>query len=358
CRFWLDEYRLDGFRFDGVTSMLYLHHGLSKAFSSYTDYFNETVDEDALIYLALANRVIHNVRPEAVTIAEDVSGMPGLASSTNMGGIGFDFRLAMGIPDYWIRLIKDVKDENWPMGQLWFELINRRKGEKTISYAESHDQALVGDQTIIFRLIGHHMYDHMKVSDDDLIVDRGVSLHKLIRLMTIASADRGYLNFMGNEFGHPEWIDFPREKNNWSYKYARRQWSLADDPALKYHFLALFDRDMIALIIKYGILEENVPSLLLDHDADKVIAFFRSGCVFVFNFHPVNSYTDYRFEASSGEYVMIFNTDDSRYGGHGRLAGDQRHFTLSESAWDNQRSVLSLYLPSRTGLILKKDGLK
>ena len=354
CRFWLDEYRLDGFRFDGVTSMLYLHHGLEKAFASYDDYFDDSVDEDALVYLALANRVIHSVRPDAVTIAEDVSGMPGLAVSETRGGLGFDYRFAMGIPDCWIRLTKDVRDEDWPMGHLWFELTNRRQGEKTISYAESHDQALVGDQTIIFRLIGNTMYDHMHADDDHLAVDRGISLHKLIRLITLTSADGGYLNFMGNEFGHPEWIDFPREGNNWSFTYARRQWSLADDPALKYHYLARFDRDMIALVRKYGMLGGDEPSLLLEHDIDKIIAFFRAGCVFVFNFHPANSYTDYRFEAPPGKYTMIFNTDDPEYAGHGRLASGQRHFTLAESAGEVRQNFLSLYLPSRSGLILQR----
>jgi 1,4-alpha-glucan branching enzyme len=232
CRFWLDEYHVDGFRFDGVTSMLYTHHGLEKAFLSYDDYFDPAVDEDALTYLWLANTMVHTLRPDAVSIAEDISGMPGLAIPAKSGGVGFDFRFAMGTPDYWIRLIKDTRDEAWPMDSLWYELTNRRPGEKTISYAESHDQALVGDQTLCFRLMGPYMYDHMHVDDDHLVVARGMALHKLIRLITLATAGNGYLNFMGNEFGHPEWIDFPREGNNWSYHYARRLWHLVDDPQL------------------------------------------------------------------------------------------------------------------------------
>ncbi len=260
CRFWLDEYHLDGFRFDGVTSMLYLHHGLEKAFTSYDDYFDASVDEDALVYLALANRLIHDIKPDAITIAEDVSGMPGLAVPDQDGGIGFDYRFAMGIPDYWIRLIKEVPDEEWPMGSLWQELVNRRSDEKTISYAESHDQALVGDQTLIFRLIGPAMYDHMRVSDDHMAVDRGMALHKMIRLITLATAGCGYMNFMGNEFGHPEWIDFPRQGNNWSYQYARRQWHLMDDMDLKYHLLAAFDRDMIALAKEHVFLSHQTRS--------------------------------------------------------------------------------------------------
>ncbi|MFH1885684.1 MAG: alpha-amylase family glycosyl hydrolase, partial [Pseudomonadota bacterium] len=237
CRFWLDEYRVDGFRFDGVTSMLYLHHGMNKAFTSYQDYFDGSVDEDAQAYLSLANQLVHAVRPDAMTVAEDVSGMPGLALPVDQGGVGFDFRYSMGVPDYWIKLTKDTRDEDWSVGHLWYELTNQRADEKTISYAESHDQALVGDQTVLMRLAGEKAYSHMSTDDPDLGADRATALHKCIRLVTLATAQSGYLNFMGNEFGHPEWIDFPREGIHWSYHYSRRQWSLADNPGLKYHFL-------------------------------------------------------------------------------------------------------------------------
>ena len=319
CRYWLDEFHFDGFRFDGVTSMLYLDHGLKRVFTSYNDYFNSNVDEDALTYLALANRVIHNVQPDAVTIAEDVSGMPGLAVSQSEGGYGFNYRFAMGVPDYWIHLIKDFKDEDWPTGHLWFELTNRRPDEKTISYAESHDQALVGDQTLIFRLIGEDMYHHMGIDDDNLKVARGIALHKMIRLITLGTASNGYLNFMGNEFGHPDWIDFPREGNNWSFKYARRQWYLADDVHLKYHLLARFDRDMIALAKKQHLLEASIPQLLHEDSTKKVIIFKRADLIFAFNFNPCQSFTDYRFEAPPGKYMMILDCDAPKYGGHGRL---------------------------------------
>ena len=355
CRFWLDEYRLDGFRFDGVTSMLYLHHGMGKAFVSYDDYFGKDVDEDALVYLTLANELIHDINPHAVTIAEDVSGMPGLAAPIRNGGCGFDYRFAMGIPDLWVRLAKDLPDEEWPTGHLWHELNNRRKEEKTISYAESHDQALVGDQTLLFRLAGNAMYRHMRISDENILVDRGMALHKMIRLITLSTAGNGYLNFMGNEFGHPEWIDFPREGNNWSYRYARRQWHLIDDPNLKYPLLAHFDRDMIRLAGKYHLFESSETVLLREHFADKVIVFLRGDLLFAFNFHPLASFADYRFEAPLGEYRMILNTDEKQYGGHGRLAQDQRHITLPEKSEAKQRRLLNLYLPSRTGLVLEKE---
>ncbi len=354
CRFWLDEYRFDGFRFDGITSMLYLHHGLSKPFTSYDDYFDASVDEDALTYLGLANKVIHAIRPDAVTIAEDISGMPGLAVSSSSGGIGFDYRFAMGISDNWIRLVKDVPDDHWHMAHLWFELNNRRQDEKTISYAESHDQALVGDKTLIFRLIDSDMYDCMSLGCENLRVDRGMALHKLIRFITLSTADSGYLNFMGNEFGHPEWIDFPRNGNNWSLKYARRQWHLLDDTNLKYRFLADFDKGMISLAKRFKLLDSPDAHLLYEHNDNKVIAFRRAGLIFVFNFHPVRSYTDYCFEAPSGEYRMIFNSDAPEYGGHSRLIPDQHHLTLHDTSREYSRNRLCLYIPNRTAIVLQQ----
>ena len=353
CRFWLDEYRFDGFRFDGITSMLYRHHGINKAFTRYDDYFDDSVDEDALAYLAMANRLIHTLRPDAATIAEDVSGMPGLAAPAQTGGFGFDYRFAMGIADNWIKLIKEVPDEDWPLGHLWHELTNRRTEEKTISYAESHDQALVGDQSLIFRLIGADMYDHMRSGDENLRVDRGMALHKMIRLITLATAGAGYLNFMGNEFGHPEWIDFPREGNNWSYAHARRQWHLVDNPKLKYHLLARFDRDMIAMTQKFNLLQTHGPRLYHEHDANKILIFERAGLLFAFNFHPTRSYTDYRFEAPAGSYRLLLDSDAAGYGGHGRLAAHEQHITAADCTTGQTRHLLSLYLPTRTALILQ-----
>ncbi len=353
CRFWLDEYRFDGFRFDGVTSMLYSHHGLGRAFTSYEYYYDDTVDEDALIYLGLANKVIHDLRPDAVTIAEDISGMPGLAVRREEGGFGFDYRLAMGVPDYWIRLVKEVPDEDWPLENLWYELTNRRTEEKTIGYAESHDQALVGDKTLIFRLIDLQMYHHMRIGDTDMNVDRGIALHKLIRFITLTTAGNGYLNFMGNEFGHPEWVDFPREGNAWSYHYARRQWHLVDDPDLKYRFLDLFDREMIALAKRFRILESQEIELLHEHSDDKVLVFRRAGLLFVFNLHPTKSYVDYRFEAAPGKYGMIFDSDAPTYGGQGRLHPGQSHLTLFDVSKNGSRHFLSLYIPTRTAIVLQ-----
>ena len=354
CRYWLDEFRFDGFRFDGVTSMIYLEHGLKRVFTSYNDYFDGSVDEEALTYLALANRVIHDIRPDAMTIAEDVSGMPGLAVPQSKGGFGFDYRFAMGVPDYWIRLIKDYKDEDWPSSHLWFELTNHRTNEKTISYAESHDQALVGDQTLIFRLIGEDMYPHMGIDDENAKVARGMALHKMIRLITLSTASNGYLNFMGNEFGHPDWIDFPREGNNWSFKHAHRQWHLADDKQLKYQLLSRFDRDMIALAKTHHLLETPIQQLLNEDSTKKVIIFKRADLIFAFNFNPHQSFTDYRFEAPPGKYRMTLDSDAPKYGGHNRLDAQQAHFTIYNDVEGKSQNILSLYLPARSAFVLTR----
>jgi 1,4-alpha-glucan branching enzyme len=355
CRFWLEEYRFDGFRFDGITSMLYLDHGLGKAFTSYDDYFSGNVDEDAVAYLTLANELIHDLNPQAVTVAEDISGLPGLALPVDQGGVGFDYRFAMGIADHWIRLTKDMPDEGWHPGHIWHELTNRRPHEKTISYAECHDQALVGDKTLIFRLADAAMYHHMHRDDPDMAMDRAMALHKMIRLITLATAGNGYLTFMGNEFGHPEWIDFPREGNNWSYHYARRQWHLADHPDLKYGLLAAFDRAMLELVKTHAVFEQPWAHLVYEHNDDKVLAFARHSLLFVFGFHPTRSFADYGFRAAPGKYRLVFDSDAVCFGGHGRLNPQQEHFTLPDNA-DPERSAgrLQLYIPSRTAQVLLK----
>ena len=356
CRFWLDEYKLDGFRFDGVTSMLYHDHGLNREFLSYDHYFDGNVDDDAIIFLTLANQVIHEVRPDALTVAEDVSGMPGMAAAPAAGGLGFDCRLALGVPDYWIKLLKGYRDEEWDLGRLWFELNNRRPEEHTIGYVESHDQAIVGDQTAIFRLIGQEMYTGMSVfSPPSLVVDRGLALHKMLRLITLATCGGGYLNFMGNEFGHPEWIDFPRAGNDWSYHFARRQWSLRDDPLLKYRFLAEFDATMIALARETQLPASQHPvHLLKHHEADRVLVFERAGLVFVFNFSAAQSYNDYAIEIRPGSYEQVLDTDAAGFGGFQRLKENQVHFTQPNFCGDADRHALMLYLPSRSAQVLRR----
>ena len=353
CKYWLEEFCFDGFRFDGVTSMLYRSHGLGEAYSSYDDYYNLNQDGDAIAYLTLANKLIHEINPKAITIAEEVSGMPGLATPVKEGGIGFDYRMAMGIPDFWIKLIKEYSDEDWKPGTIWWELTNRRKEEKTISYAESHDQALVGDKTIIFRLIDADMYWHMNKEDQHMVVDRGIALHKMIRLMTASTINGGYLNFMGNEFGHPEWIDFPRQGNGWSYKYARRQWSLLENQQLRYADLLAFDKAMIQLLKKNS---KELPCQRWLHDQDQIMAFERGPLLFVFNLHPSRSYTDYGILVQKGSYKTVLDSDSKEFGGFG-LVDDQIVHTTTPAP-ENQGSGLEwihLYLPSRTALVLKRQ---
>jgi 1,4-alpha-glucan branching enzyme len=354
CQYWITEFNMDGFRFDGVTSMLYKSHGLGDAFGNYDSYYSPNSDGDAICYLTLANKLIHEIKPKAVTIAEDVSGMPGLAAPVSYGGLGFDFRLAMGIPDFWIKLIKESQDEMWKPGTIWWELTNRRADEKTISYAESHDQALVGDKTLIFRLIDADMYWHMMKEDSHFTVERGIALHKIIRLLTASTINGGYLNFMGNEFGHPEWIDFPRQGNGWSHKYARRQWSLADNPHLKYEYLGAFDRELMHLISSNAKHLQGFPVERCINNDDQMLAYQRGDLVFVTNLHPYKSYTGYGILVDKGSYDVVLNTDSIRFGGYGHINESIEHFTQKGLEKNPELEWLKLYLPARTALVLKK----
>jgi len=356
-QYWQKVFHFDGFRFDGVTSMLYFDHGLNRDFTNYSMYFDGQQDEDAICYLGLANKLIHENDPDGLSIAEEMSGYPGLAAKLSDGGLGFDYRMAMGTPDYWIKVIKEKADEQWNVGEMYYELTNKRVEEKTIGYAESHDQALVGDQTIIFRLIGKEMYFSMDKLSVNLQVERGIALHKMIRLLTIATAGNGYLNFMGNEFGHPEWIDFPRLGNNWSYQYARRQWSLADNKLLRFEFLDEFDRQMIALIRESSIFRGEAPRLFHENSSGQVLGFERGDLFFVFNFSPSNSYPDYGLNASPSKYRVVLDTDGLDFGGQGRIDHSVIYRTFSGKPVGSG-NYLKIYLPSRTALVLKKEKIK
>lgn len=352
-RFFIDEYHFDGFRFDGVTSMLYHHHGIGTGFSGgYHEYFGPAVDEEGVVYLMLANLMLKKLNKNIITIAEDVSGMPTLCLPNEDGGVGFDYRLAMAIPDMWIKLLKEKTDEEWDMGNICFTLTNRRYLEKTVAYAESHDQALVGDKTLAFWLMDKEMYTHMSVlSDPNPIIDRGIALHKMIRFITHALGGEGWLNFEGNEFGHPEWLDFPREGNNSSFQYARRQWNLVDDPLLKYKFLNEFDVAMEHLEDKYKWLSAPPAYVSLKHEVDKVIAFERAGVLFVFNFHPTNSFNDYRIGVEiPGTYRIVLDTDSEEFGGFSRIDHEKTRCITTPLEWNGRKNFIQIYLPSRTAL--------
>lgn len=346
CKFWMEEYHLDGFRFDGVTSMLYWDHGLGKDFVGYDNYFNAGVDENAVTYLALAAMLVKEIDPDGITIAEDMSGMAGLAAPFEAGGLGFEFRMAMGVADHWIKWLKEKADDQWSMGEIWWELTNKREDEKTISYAECHDQALVGDKTLIFRLIDKEMYTSMNIDSKSLVVDRGIALHKMIRLVTIATAGDGYLTFMGNEFGHPEWIDFPRAGNGWSYKYARRQWSLCKPDYLRYKYLMNFDSDMIHLFRKENLLAYK-PELIRADEEKKVLIFRRKNYIFALDFNPSESFTGYAVEAPEGDWELELDSDEKRYDGFSRLKEGEVH---------HSDTGITMYLPSRCALVFRRKS--
>ena len=351
-KYWIEEFHFDGYRFDGVTSMIYKHRG-HIAFDCRDRFFDEGVDRDAIVYLTLANRLVHELKPAAVTIAEEVSGMPSICAPIDDGGIGFDYRLGMAIPDYWIRLLKEVPDEEWDLGEMWRIMTDRLPGVKTVAYAESHDQALVGDKTLAFRLMDKEMYDRMDRASQSLVIDRGMALHKMIRLMTIASGGDAYLNFMGNEFGHPEWIDFPREGNGWSYAHARRQWSLAHDGLLRYGLLGAFDRAMIALVREYDVLRSGYPWLLLTDERNKTQVFEHAGLLFVFNWHPAASIPDYELPVrEAGCYVPVLTTDDPRFGGAGRIDLRGEHFSRPAGGGGEPR--IRIYNTSRTATVFRR----
>ncbi|GJN39398.1 hypothetical protein PR202_gb28512 [Eleusine coracana subsp. coracana] len=323
-RYWMDEFMLDGFRFDGVTSMLYHHHGINVGFTgNYKEYFSLDTDVDAVVYMMLANHLMHKLLPEATVVAEDVSGMPVLCRPVNEGGVGFDYRLAMAIPDRWIDYLKNKDDSKWSMGEISNTLTNRRYTEKCIAYAESHDQSIVGDKTIAFLLMDKEMYSGMSdLQPASPTIDRGIALQKMIHFITMALGGDGYLNFMGNEFGHPEWIDFPREGNNWSYDKCRRQWSLVDTDHLRY----------------------------------KVIVFERGDLVFVFNFHPKKTYEGYKVGCDlPGKYRVALDSDALVFGGHGRVGHDVDHFTSPEGVpgapetnFNNRPNSFKVLSPPRT----------
>ena len=352
-KFWMEEYHFDGFRFDGVTSMIYLDHGLGSAFTDYRMYFSMNTDVDAITYLQLATELIHDIKRGSVAIAEEMSGMPGMCLPIKEGGIGFDYRLSMGLPDFFIKTIKEKQDGDWNMGKLYYELISRRPGEKCIAYAESHDQALVGDKTIMFRLADKEMYWGMNRGYENMIVERAVALHKMIRLVTIAAGGEGYLNFMGNEFGHPEWIDFPREGNGWSFAHARRLWSLAENGYLRYELLGNFDKAMIALIREHNVLAYGMPRCLRQHESDQILAFEKGGCVFVFNFHPTNSQQSLFVPAPElGDYKVVLSSDDKAFGGYDRVDKSVVYHTWAHD--EQMGDGFAIYLPARTAVVLRK----
>ncbi len=351
CVYWIEEYHIDGYRFDGVTSMLYHDHGLGASFDNYDKYFGANTDEDAVCYLSLANHLIHSIKPDFITIAEDMSGMPGMAREAEAGGCGFDYRLAMGIPDFWIKLLKEKSDEQWSPGEIWGVLNNRRFTEKHIAYSESHDQALVGDKTLIFRMLDSAMYTDMSIGTQSLTVSRGIALIKIINMLTFSLGGDGYMCFMGNEFGHPEWIDFPREGNGWSYHYARRQWSLSSNRDLRYGRILEFTGDMLHLCS--DVLKSSHPGLLCLHEDDQVLAYSRGELYFIVNMSGTKSYRDYRINVPAGSYHLLLDSDSEKYDGSGRIPGN---LVLKAADYKSDSGWITPYLPTRTVLVFRRTS--
>ena len=356
CAYYSEKFRFDGFRFDGITSILYRNHGIKYSFSGdYNEYFSNNFDEDGGVYLMLANKLLHQINPEVITIAEDVSGMPGLCLTVEQGGFGFDYRLNMSVSDKWIQLLKEYKDENWNMGNLIFTLTNRRYNEKHVGYCESHDQSIVGDKTIAMWLFDKEMYWNMSCnSPETIIISRGMSLHKLIRMITFALGGEGYLCFMGNEFGHPEWVDFPRPGNGWSYSHCRRRWDLCDNKNLRYKYLYNWDVAMNKLDDVFNFISSPFQYVSLKHEDDKIIVFEKGDLLFVFNFHPYKSYENYKIGTKWGtKHKIVLDSDEFRFFGKGRLEyGHGNFFPIINQGWNNRPNQFNLYIPSRTCMVL------
>jgi 1,4-alpha-glucan branching enzyme len=269
----------------------------------------------------LANALIKEINPQAITVAEDVSGMPTLCRALKDGGMGFDYRLSMFLPDMWIKILDGCPDEHWNMGHITHSLTNRRWKEKVVAYAESHDQAIVGDKTISMWLFDSDIYEGMsKLQAPSLRVSRGIALHKMIRLLTQSLGGDAYLNFMGNEFGHPEWIDFPREGNQNSYHYCRRQWNLLYDKNLRYGQLAEFDKEMNRLEVMFKSMIKPHQFVSKSNEEDKVIVYEKGDLIFVYNFNPNKSFENYPIGTFwQSDHFIVMESDEERFGGFQRL---------------------------------------
>jgi len=347
CRYWLEEFLVDGFRFDAVGNMLYRDFGEDDDFSHvgrcfYDQHSQPRANVDGELYLNLANALVHETCGDAVTVAEEFSGMPGLTCTPAQGGLGFDYRFAMGIPDYWAKCIAEPRD----MGSLWYEMTNHRPYDRTISYVECHDQHINGSDAMIWRLLGNEMYNRMGLRDESWNISRGLAYYRLMRLMTLSTADAGYLNFMGCEFGHPEWLD--------AEAYAHRQWALADDPTLKYHALGDWDKELMELVQRHLPDFAQPPLFRFIHEDKRLLAFERGQLLFAVNFHELNAQQDLRFAVTPGKYIELVSSDELRFAGHGNLVVKSpatAHFTSPLP--DRNEGDIALYLPPLVGLILK-----
>ncbi len=224
----------------------------------------------------------------------------------------------------------------------------------------------MGDKTLSHYLYNDDIYHNMNVFVSNTNVDRATALHKMIRLFVMGLGGEAYLNFMGNEFGHPEWIDFPREGNGFSYHYARRQWDLRDNTELKYHNLFNWDKAMNALEKKFKWLSSGHQYVTLTHEGDKLVVFERGDLIFVFNFHICNSYEHYKIGTMwASDHIIVLNSDCGQFGGLDRLKPAQEiFFPHKREGWNNRPNSIQIYIPARSCIVfcaeenMAKYGLK
>ncbi|KAH7682202.1 1,4-alpha-glucan branching enzyme protein [Dioscorea alata] len=260
--------------------------------------------------------MLHELHPDIITIAEDATFYPGLCESTTQGGLGFDYYVNLSVTDLWLWLLQDVPDQAWSMSKIVNVLVNSQSSNRRmLVYCENHNQSISGGRSFAEILFGNNNQNFIGLEDFEF---RGSSLHKMIRLISFSIGGSAYLNFMGNEFGHPNRVEFPMESNNYSFAFANRKWDLLKDKGL-HMGLFNFDKEMMKLDEKEQILSRN-PSTVHHVDDSKMV---------------------------------ILNTDDVSFGGRGVIQSDQNLKKTCSKRTDGYRNSLELTLPSRSAQVYK-----
>ncbi|KAK9673873.1 hypothetical protein RND81_12G195300 [Saponaria officinalis] len=348
-RWWIEEYHIDGFQFHSLPSMMYTHNGFATFTGDFEEYCNQYVDRDALLYLILANDILHFLHPNIITIAEDATLYPGLCEPSSQGGLGFDYYVNLAAPEMWLSFLENVPDNEWSMSKIVTTLMgNKIYTNKMLLYAENHSQSISGGRSFAEILFGTEVG-----SNEASKLLRGTSLHKVIRLITFTIGGSAYLNFMGNEFGHPKRVEFPTSNNNFSFELASRRWDLLSDQGL-HQKLFHFDQDMMKLDQKEKVLSRGLPNVHHVNDDTMVISYTRGPLLFIFNFHPTDSYERYSVGVDeAGEYQMILNSDEEKYSGQGAINADQYFQRSIRKRIDGFQNCLQLPLPSRSAQVYK-----
>ncbi|KAI8557559.1 hypothetical protein RHMOL_Rhmol04G0020000 [Rhododendron molle] len=315
---WVVEYHIDGLQFHSLASMIYTHNGFASLSGDMEEYCNQYVDKDALMYLILANEILHALHPKIITIAEDATLYPGLCEPTSQGGLGFDYFVNLSASEMWSSLLGNVPDCDWNMSKIVSTLIgNKHSADKMLLYAENHNQSISGGCSFGEILLGEPR-EH--ASDRKASILRGSSLHKMIRLISFTIGGHAYLNFMGNEFGHP--------------------------------------KDMMNVDEKERILSRGLPNIHHVNDTTMVISYLRGPLLFIFNFHPTTSYERYSVGVEeAGEYQVILNSDEKRYGGQALIEQDQYIRKTVSKRMDGLRNCLEVPLPNRSAQLTHNPQL-